>query len=704
MVVHPTLRRAAGGLRAQLASIKSRLYLAFGLAAALTVAGSGFALYAFTDIGATMTQIASSSLPATNQSLRLSEETMGLVAAAPSLIAADSEAARSTMSRDMSTQAERLQARIARVKLLDPDMGGEIEAAERTLINQLHALDQAVTARLAVTQQRQVLAGSIRTAHERFLEGLVPPIDDANFDLMTAGTAGASAVLIEKLRLLLEVRSEANLLTGRLIESSLVTDSVRLQPLRDLVQSSYDKIERDLKQLGDLAAARELAALYEPLATGLEPDGIVDLRARELRRQNEAQDAFAASQADAAALKMAVDRLVDRQEQLARSLSSRAAEQISSARILLTVLSLAALVAAASIAWLYVGRNIARRLGLLGDIMRRIAAGERDVVIPAGGQDEISEMARSLAIFRKAIADLATARESEAERAVRSEAQRSEVDAATAQFELTVSEIISAFGEASQTMDRSAREMTQTAGQSQAQAVTAAAASEEATANVKSVAAAAGEIARSVEQISRQVRDSAAIARQAAGEAQLVTNAVAGLAASVGRIGDVSELIRNIAAQTNLLALNATIEAARAGVAGRGFAVVAHEVKGLAAQTGKATEEITRQLASVDDTTAQAVLAMNTITETITRLDAIANAVATAVEQQGSVTQEIADAAGAAADGTQEVAKSVEEASRAATRTGHVAQMVLSSAAALASRSDGLRAEVEQFLTRMRVA
>src|SRR5579872_7247029 len=174
----------AQGLRVRLASIKARLYLAFGLAAALTVAGSGFAFYAFTDIGATITQIASSSLPATNQSLRLSEETIGLVAAAPSLMAADSESGRSAMSRDMSTQAERLQARIARVKLLDPGMGVEIEAAERVLIDRLHALDQAVTARLAVTQRRQVLAGSIRTAHERFLTGLVPAIDDANFDLM----------------------------------------------------------------------------------------------------------------------------------------------------------------------------------------------------------------------------------------------------------------------------------------------------------------------------------------------------------------------------------------------------------------------------------------------------------------------------------------------------------------------------------------
>src|SRR5262249_6320031 len=147
--------------------------------------------------------------------------------------------------------------------------------------------------------------------------------------------------------------------------------------------------------------------------------------------------------------------------------------------------------------------------------------------------------------------------------------------------------------------------------------------------------------------------ESATIARQAAGDAQAITAAVEGLAASVVEIGEVSDLIRNIAGQTNLLALNATIEAARAGETGRRFAVVAQEVKNLATQTGGATEQITQQIASIEAMTTRAVDAMKTIAETIRRLDEIANEVAGAAEQQ--VTQDIAKNANAAAQGTQQV-------------------------------------------------
>jgi methyl-accepting chemotaxis protein len=364
----------------------------------------------------------------------------------------------------------------------------------------------------------------------------------------------------------------------------------------------------------------------------------------------------------------------------------------------------AALVAAGLIAWLYVGRNVARRLGLLSDIMWRIAGGDRIVAIPEDGRDEIADMARTLIVFRKATADVAAARENEAQLALTSEARRQKVEAATKDFERAVSEIIAAVDGASRAMDGSARAMAKAANQNQMQAVTTAAASEQASANVRSVASAAEEIAASVEHISAQVRDSAAVARQAANETQLITDAVESLADAVGQIGDISKLIRNIAAQTNLLALNATIEAARAGKAGRGFAVVAQEVKGLAAQTEKATEDITRQISTVEATTARAVLAMKTIAGTIARLDEIAHVVAVAVQQQGTVTQEIASSACGAAEGTRDVSKNIDQVSQSAIEAGHVANAVLNALGELAARSRTLREEVERFLVQVRVA
>jgi methyl-accepting chemotaxis protein len=253
-------------------------------------------------------------------------------------------------------------------------------------------------------------------------------------------------------------------------------------------------------------------------------------------------------------------------------------------------------------------------------------------------------------------------------------------------------------------MDISARDMAESASRNQEQALATAAASEQATVNVETVASAAEEIARSIEHIASRVADSATVARQATSEAEAVTGAVENLSASVDEIGEVSNLISNIASQTNLLALNATIEAARAGEAGRGFAVVAQEVKGLAAQTGKATEEITRQILSIEGTTSRSVQTMKTIAATIMQLNDLANDVAVAVRQQDSVAQEIARNANAAAKGTRNVSANISEVSNTAVRTGKVANTVLAAAGELAEQSLLLRREVERYLAQIRVA
>ena len=239
-------------------------------------------------------------------------------------------------------------------------------------------------------------------------------------------------------------------------------------------------------------------------------------------------------------------------------ISARAAEQIRAGQVLLIMLSIFALVTAGLIAWLYVGRNIVRRLDALGDAMRRIASGDLTVSIIENGRDEIADMARTLSVFRKATVDVAVARLSEAEHTQTSEARRHQLEAATANFEQAVSDIVGALDGASKTMDVSAQAMAEGAGRNQADTIATAASAEETTATVESIASAAEEIATSVRLISAQVSESASVARQAAGEAHTIAAAVEGLASSVEEIGDVSGLIRNIAAQTNLLALNAT--------------------------------------------------------------------------------------------------------------------------------------------------
>ena len=225
------------------------------------------------------------------------------------------------------------------------------------------------------------MAASIRKAHEELLEGITPAVDDANFELMTksqgAENKAAANEAIESLRRLLEVQAEANLLAGLLIESSMVTEIVRLQPLREVIDAARGKIESNLKALADPEQRKNLLGLYDRLAAMAGQDGIIAVRARELQRQREAQLAFAATQTEAVKLKRAVDSLVEQQGKDAEVVSARAAEQIRSGRILLIALSITALVAAGLIAWLYVGRNIVSRLARLSGAMLAIAAGRR---------------------------------------------------------------------------------------------------------------------------------------------------------------------------------------------------------------------------------------------------------------------------------------------------------------------------------------
>jgi methyl-accepting chemotaxis protein len=691
-----------------LSTIRSRLYLSFGVAAAMTVIGALVALYAFANIGATMTEIVSRSMPATVESLRLAEEASTLVASAPRLMTASDENHRDEIARDIATQSHMLSARIARLRELNASRIDEIDLARAAMVERLDALNQAVTERIKISAQRRALASSVRKIHEDIQEAITPAIDDANFDLMTRDqSAGSNAALnqsIDALRRFLEIQSGVNLLAGLLIESSMVTDVASLAPIRDPIAAAARNIEANLKALPQTDQTRTIAGLYQKLTVVAGKDGIVTQRTNELNREQDARQVYVAATAEAARLRKSVEGLIAQQGQSAQALSGRATTQILLGRILLIVLSIAALAAAILIAWLYVGRNIVGRLTALSGAMARIAGGEANVPVPVTGHDEIAGMAKALLVFRQATADVTAARLRDAHRAEDAEVRRQRVEAATHNFERAVNDVIQALDGASKAMDGSAHIMAEAADHNKTRAKAAAAASEEATTNVSNVAMAAEEIAQSVEQISNQAATSANIARQASSETKAIIATVEHLVASVGQINSVSNLIRDVAAQTNLLALNATIEAARAGDAGRGFAVVAQEVKSLAGQTEKATGDITQQISAIEVTTSQVVAAMKAIAGTIAQLDGNATDISVAVQQQDAVSKEIARSANAAAERTRDVSMSVAQVSDAAAKTDQVASAMLNAGGELASRSGKLRAEVERFLAQVRVA
>jgi methyl-accepting chemotaxis protein len=353
-----------------------------------------------------------------------------------------------------------------------------------------------------------------------------------------------------------------------------------------------------------------------------------------------------------------------------------------------------------------IGRSVARPLKAMTTAMRELASGNLDVVVPAAGRrDEVGEMAQALDVFKANAVERQRLQAEQRQIEERATAERSaQMHQLAGSFEAAVGNIIDTVASAAGQLETAATTLTGTAQQTQELSTLVAGASEEASANVQSVASATDQLATSVQEISRQVQESSTIASDAVRQAQATDRRIAELSVAASRIGDVVKMITAIAEQTNLLALNATIEAARAGDAGRGFAVVAQEVKALAAQTAKATDEIGSQITSMQSATRESVADIKEIGATIGRISTIAASVAAAVEQQGAATQEIARNVQQAAHGTAQAAQNMAEVSRGANETGSASAQVLASAQSLSREGTSLRAEVDRFLSTVRAA
>jgi methyl-accepting chemotaxis protein len=500
----------------------------------------------------------------------------------------------------------------------------------------------------------------------------------------------SSAQTVAKLDELLQI------LRTNVAEAGAQIDAAAQRATRQVTQDAY----RETKKFADayLTNAIELVAAQKAVI-GAAADGAVKAEAEKASILNERT--FPAARE----VSIRIDKLVGvANEFAARRQGELLAEldRVATFALIVGMLVVLMLIGSAVFSVL----NIARPIRRIGDVLLGLAHGDKSLVVPYSTRgDEVGDAARAAKTFKENLIRIEQMEAAQKDlEAAAAAARKAEMVKLADEFQAAIGSIVNTVSSASSQLESAANTLTATADNTQELSGMVAAASGEASTNVGAVATAAEEMSASVVEIGRQVHDSSRIAGEAVKQAEKTDARITELSQAASRIGDVVKLITAIAEQTNLLALNATIEAARAGEAGRGFAVVASEVKALAAQTARATDEITTQIAGMQVATQDSVSAIKEIGATIARISEIAQTVASTLEEQGAVTTEIARNVGEAAKGTAQVAEKIVEVNRGASATGAASGQVLGSARALSDESGHLKAEVEKFLNTVRAA
>lgn len=693
--------------------IRGSLFAAFAVIAGMAILISAWAGMSLHQLGRTMSELSGRDIPKLAASLQLATESESLASQAPILL--DSLSAEQLQERSARMKAAQ---QVAIQKLADiTTYGGDkavVSALNETLKNiddTIRSLGSAAKERLDLTTRHAKLYDDLRRSHDAFIAVANPAMLDAQAQMnavlgsanLSQDDATSAGRRIEQLG---NVIALTNLIASDLMAALSASSSDDLEPVETSFKEARQVVNSNLDGLPDNQTTAEIkAAAQKLMALGDGKTGAFKLRQLELDARDYRDLLLDETRKLNVGLGISVKQLVDNVRNETTRGTSDAQAQITLATRVMIALGALTLVGSALFVWLYVGRSIVRRIVGLQKSMQSLSAGDLGTAIDRGSRrDEIAVMAESLEVFRdNMIRARALSEEQDKDRAAKAE-RTERIEARIAEFEATVRSAMEKLQSSADQMQETAHAMATTSEQSSALVTTVASAAEETSVNVQTVATGTEQLASSIAEISRQVTTSAEIATRAVREAGETDSTMQGLADNAERISAVIDLIQSIASQTNLLALNATIEAARAGDAGRGFAVVAAEVKDLASQTAKATEEIRAQIAAMQGVTSSAVGAIRNIGQTITSINEVTTAITAAVEEQGAATREIARNIQHAAGGTSEVSSNIVGVSAAASQAGSAAAEVLNASGSLRQETAVLREEIDAFLVNIRAA
>ncbi len=701
------------GLKGFSFGVRGSLFAAFAVIAGMAIIISAGAGVMLGRLGGTMGDLSGRDIPRLAASLQLSAQSTSLANQGPALLASRSEEALNDRTKKMKeTQTIALQ-KLGEIVELGADKAVVAALTEnvKNIDDMIRSLGSAARERLELAAQHEKLYDAVRKAQRRFIAAASPAALDAQTELQSIYAAGSFSQddAIKGHRAadqLGDIAASGNMIAFDMIAALSTNNAETLEAISKDFRTAQARVKSNADKLPNTTAMRAVkAATLNLLALGDGKTGVFKVRQQELDADDYGQTILEETRKLNVGLGISVQQLVDGVQKETDAATLRARQEISFATMAMLGLGVATLLGSILFVWLYVGRNILRRISALQRSMQLLSSGDLDAEIyQTRARDEIAEMANSLLVFRDSMIQGRTlSTEQDKDRVAKAE-RASRMEARIVEFETTVRKALGSLQTAAGSMQSTAQSMSATADQSSALVSAVASAAEETSVNVQTVSSGTEELSSSIAEIGRQVVNSSEIARKAVAEAGETDSTMQGLADNAARISVVVDLIQTIASQTNLLALTATIEAARAGDAGRGFAVVASEVKSLANQTAKATDEIRQQIVSMQTVTSSAVGAIRNISTTISEINEVTTAIAAAVEDQGAATREIARNIQHAAGGTGEVSSNIVGVSSAATQAGTAAGQVLTASDALRREADVLREEIDAFRSNIRAA